>query len=217
MKAKIIATLVAIAVASRVALAVDTLPSITTTDGKTYEHITELRTDPDGLYVEYAPGGKGIGSAKIKFSRLSADLQKQYGYDADAARKYEDATYKANQAFQTWADKQQAAAEKARADAAARDFQEEMALAQRPPAASQSPAATDTQSYDNGMPYTYYGGGYAVGVRAPRHAWTGTTFQGLVPQDQLFTPLGFSPTKTQFIPSTPRGSANVGGRPADRH
>jgi hypothetical protein len=78
MKAKITSlSLMIMLAAGRLAMATDTFPAITTTDGKTYDHITAQRTDPDGLYIEYAPGGKGMGGAKLKFNRLSADLQKQ--------------------------------------------------------------------------------------------------------------------------------------------
>jgi hypothetical protein len=213
MKAKI-ATLLAIALACRVAAAADAYPPITTTDGKTYDHITDLRADPDGLYIDYMPGGKGMGSAKIKFTRLSADLQKQYGYDADAAKKYEDDQSKANLTFQAWADKQEAAAQKAREDQTARDHQVEMLLAQRMPVAP--PPVMDNGSYDGTMPYDggYYYGGGGGGIPvfpAARRAFTGTTFTGTLPASQLFTPLGFNPNQQTVIPATPRGGGHGSG------
>jgi hypothetical protein len=210
-----IATFLAMAAGVRLAMATDTFPAITTMDGKTYDHITAQRADPDGLYIEYAPGGKGMGSAKLKFNRLSADLQKQYGYDADAARKYEDETYKATLTFQTWADQQEAAHQKALADAAARELQEETILAQRMPVPT-APTPVDPGTYGGGS--SYYDGGWSYGsvgsFNRPNH-FTGSTFRGNVPFDQLYTPLGFSPTKTQVLPATPRNGQNA-GRPSGR-
>ncbi len=201
-----ITTLVAMTAACGVAVAADTFPAITTTDGKTYDHITAQRADPDGLYIEYTLSGNGMGSAKVKFSRLSADLQKQYGYDADASKKYEDDAYKAALDFQAWAEKQDAAAQKARADAAARELQEETLMAQmaqRFPVPAQQ-ATMGLEPYGGGYPY---GGAWPYGIYgrfAPANSWTGSTFRGLLPQDRLFTPLGFQPTKTQVVSATPR-------------
>jgi hypothetical protein len=215
MKAKIASLMVMLA-AVRLAIATDAFPTITTTDGKTYDHITAQRADPDGLYIEYAPGGKGIGSAKLKFNRLSANLQKQYGYDADAAKKYEDETYKATLTFQTWADQQEAAHQKALADAAARELQEETILAQRMPIPA-APTPVDPGTYGDGS--SYYDGGWSyggVGSFNRNNRFTGSTFRGNVPFDQLYTPLGFSPTKTQVLPATPRNSQTI-GRPSGQH
>lgn len=208
MKAAIV-SLIAMLAACRVAMAADSFPDITTTDGKTYDHITAQRADPDGLYIEYSVDGNGLGCAKIKFSRLSPDLQKQFGYDADAAKKFEDDTYKATVAFRTWADQQDAARQKAEADAAARDLQEETLfaqLAQRMQASSapQGQAAGYAQPYDNGYGYGY-GNGWPYGLLAPRNAWTGLTYRGVIPTDILFPPLGFNPNRTQAISATPRG------------
>jgi hypothetical protein len=216
MKAMIM-TLIAMTTAGGLAVATDIFPAIATTDGKTYDHITAQRTDPDGLYIEYTLPGNGMGSAKLKFSRLSADLQKQYGYDADAAKKYEDDAYRATLDFQAWAEKQDAASQKARADAAAREFQLDAIMAQ---SSQQSPgpagqAAADLAPYGGGYPYL---GGWAYGAygrRASLNSWTGSTFKGLLPADRLFTPLGYSPTKTQAVPATPRIGRNPG--PASQH
>jgi hypothetical protein len=216
MKAKI-TILIGLIAACRVAMATDTFPAITTTDGKTYDHITAQRADPDGLYIEYAPGGKGMGSAKLKFARLSNDLRKQYGYDANAAKKYEDETYRATLAFRTWADQQEAARQKAQADAAARELQEEAILAQNMPVPAAQPPM-DSGTYDAGLPYdggwSYGGVGSFNQFNRAKH-FTGSTFRGNVPFDQLFTPLGFNPNKTQFMPATPRNDQNA-GRPAER-
>ncbi len=194
-----IALLVVMITSGQAAIASDSFPAITTTDSKTYDHITAQRADPDGLYIEYAPGGKGMGSAKLKFNRLSAGLQKQYGYDADAAKKYEDETYKATLTFQTWADQQEVARQKARADADARELQEEVLLAQRIPVPV-APAPADYGNQDGGW---YYGGGLPFRTVGRFNHFTGSTFRGTVPFAQLFTPLGFNPTKTQVLPAAP--------------
>jgi hypothetical protein len=199
----------ALIAASSVAVAANTFPAITTTDGKTYDHITAQRTDPDGLYIEYTLPGNGLGCAKLKFNRLSADLQKEYGYDAEAAKKYEDENYKASLAFQAWADHQEAARQKARADDDARELQEEVMMARLAPryGVPAAQASSDVSSpYDGGWSYGGYGAYGAYGRRAPLNSWTGSTFRGSVPQDRLFTPLGFSPTKTKVEPAAPRST-----------
>ena len=73
--------------------------TLVTTDGTKYDNVTLKRGDPDGLYIEYTVAGNGIGAAKIKFTRLSEDLQKQYGYDAAKAKDYEAQVAKANAAW----------------------------------------------------------------------------------------------------------------------
>ncbi|MDB6021290.1 MAG: hypothetical protein JWQ04_1147 [Pedosphaera sp.] len=73
--------------------------NLSTTDGITYNDIKSQRTDPDGLYIEYTLPGGGLGMAKVKFSRLSQDQQKQYGYDAAKAKDYEARVAKANEDF----------------------------------------------------------------------------------------------------------------------
>ena len=60
---------IALTFACRVSLAADNFPALTTTDGKTYDHISVQRADPDGLYIEYTLPGNGVGSAKVKFTR----------------------------------------------------------------------------------------------------------------------------------------------------
>lgn len=62
--------------------------AITTTDGATYKSVSVLRGEPDGLVVEYSLQGGGIGIAKLKFESLSADLQREYGYDVQRAVAY---------------------------------------------------------------------------------------------------------------------------------
>ena len=64
---------------------------ITTLDGKTYEKATLERVDPDGLLVVFAPVEHGLGSAKLKFRNLPAELRERYGYDPAQALVYETA------------------------------------------------------------------------------------------------------------------------------
>src|SRR5579862_263584 len=73
--------------------------SLSTTDGATYNHITAQRVDPDGLYIEYTLPGGGIGMSKVKFSRLSSEQQKQFGYEPAKAHEYESQVAKANEDF----------------------------------------------------------------------------------------------------------------------
>lgn len=63
--------------------------AISTVDGATYNNVTTKRVDPDGLYIEYGLPGGGVGMSKVKFSRLSPDQQKQFGYNADMAKDFE--------------------------------------------------------------------------------------------------------------------------------
>jgi hypothetical protein len=62
---------------------------LVTTDGKTYDYVKLLRTDPDGVVIEYALAGRGVGMAKIRFRNLPESLQQQYGFDADRAKTFE--------------------------------------------------------------------------------------------------------------------------------
>ena len=172
--------------------------SVTTTDGTTYNHITSLRADPDGLYIEYSPDGNGLASVKVKFSRLSADLQKQYGYDANAAKQYEEGSYKAAQAYDTWLDQRDAVRQKAQADAAELELRRETILAQSYGLSQQS-GAQPAGAYSS--PGYYAGYGYPF-VPAPRNVWTGVTYEGSVPMG-MFTPIGYQPTRLQAIPATP--------------
>jgi hypothetical protein len=54
-----------------------------TTDGKVYEQAKITKVEPDGLTVIHAGG-----AAKIQFERMSAELQKKYGYDAEKAKQF---------------------------------------------------------------------------------------------------------------------------------
>jgi len=183
--------------------------SLTTTDGRTYDRISSLRADPDGLYIEYTTPRGGLGSAKVKFTRLSADQQKQYGYNADAAQKYEEGAARAVQTYQAFAKEQDEARQKAVADREARELQEEtlatqreVAAAQREMAAAQTAqAAAAMSSY---APDSGYGYGYGFAFPASSRTFTGESYQGNVPYGTLFTPLGFQPAKPQFTSATPQ-------------
>jgi len=179
--------------------------SLTTTDGKTYTHISDVRADPDGLYLEYTTPGGGLGGAKVKFTKLSLDLQKQYGYNADAAKQYESDSAKGTLAFMTWASQRDEARQKAASDRDARALQEETLATQRLIAAAKlaqaSQSAPPQPAYQ--PVWSYYGPGFGIGLRAPRNAFTGETYQGSVPYANLFTPLGYSPNKIQVIPAAP--------------
>jgi hypothetical protein len=68
----------------------NSLPAkITTTDGVTYNAPKLTRVEPDGLLVEFQPAAGGTGLAKIKFAKLPAALQKQFGYDPGKAAAFE--------------------------------------------------------------------------------------------------------------------------------
>jgi len=64
---------------------------ITTLEGKTYEKVTLVKVDPDGLLVIFVPVEGGSGSAKLKFRNLPAELRDRFGYDPARASDYESA------------------------------------------------------------------------------------------------------------------------------
>lgn len=68
----------------------NTLPSqITTRDGKTYNAVEKVRTDPDGILVNYQPVEGGYGLAKLKFRDLPDDLQTKFNYDQKKSADFE--------------------------------------------------------------------------------------------------------------------------------
>jgi len=72
------------------ALSSNSLPrEIVTADGTVYREVRLSRIEPDGLLVEYQPATGGIGMGKLKFARLPASLQKQFGYDPLKASAFE--------------------------------------------------------------------------------------------------------------------------------
>jgi hypothetical protein len=139
--------------------------SLSTTDGRTYENITMQRADPDGLYIEYTLPGGGLGMSKVKFTRLTADQQKQYGYDATKAKEFEAGVAKANQEYRDESMKLEKAAQEHRATLAAEEQNETkteaeymMAQAQLKMAEAQLARAKSGAEESAGM--DNYGGGY---------------------------------------------------------
>lgn len=134
--------------------------SLTTIDGVTYNNITTQRVDPDGLYIEYATSNGGVGMSKVKFSRLSADQQKQFGFDATKAHNYEVQVAKANEDF-----RQESARfdQIVQATARAREERDEKALNDRMVAMSQFNASQITPPPDSVPGYNYSYGGYYDG------------------------------------------------------
>lgn len=138
--------------------------SLSTTDGTTYDHITTQRTDPDGLYIEYALPGGGIGMSKVKFTRLSADQQRQFGYDANKAKEHMAQVAKANEEFRGESIRWEQLAQAQRAAQQERELEQEkvqterlMALAELKQAQASAPA---NESYGGG----YGGGGDLFGI-----------------------------------------------------
>jgi hypothetical protein len=132
--------------------------SISTTDGVTYNNVTTQRVDPDGLYIEYTMPNGGLGMSKIKFSRLSADQQKQFGYDATKARDYELGVAKAAEDNRQESIRMEQIAQAARHT---RDAENERASTSRFIAVSQANAVQSATS-DAGGYYTWYGGGIGL-------------------------------------------------------
>jgi len=53
-----------------------------TTDGKVYQGVTVIKSDPDAVTILYRDGG-----ALVPLAQLPPDLQKRFNYDPDQARK----------------------------------------------------------------------------------------------------------------------------------
>lgn len=142
--------------------------TLTTADGVTYNNITTERVDPDGLYIEYSLPGGGVAMSKIKFSRLSADQQKQFGFDAAKARDYEVQVAKANEDFRQEAlrDEQIArAARRAREERDAKVLNQQLVAPAQVSASEPNPPDTSVPGYN----YGYWGGGGYWGVPGVRH------------------------------------------------
>jgi hypothetical protein len=54
-----------------------------TVDGKEYKNVKVSRVEPDGIVITFSGG-----IVKLPFSELSPDVQKNYGYDSQAAATY---------------------------------------------------------------------------------------------------------------------------------
>lgn len=135
--------------------------SLVTTDGARYDNITFKRADPDGLYIEYTLPDNGMGLAKVKFNRLSADEQKQFGYDATKAKDYEAAVAKANDDWRANSAKIESEARTIKAQQDAEAAQEESVQTQRILAMAQLKQAEAELARANGG--VGYGGGYDEG------------------------------------------------------
>ena len=95
----------------------------TTTDGKVYQEVKVVKTEPDAITILYRDGG-----ALVPLAKLPPDLQKRFNYDpaqakaaAEARAEADAKNAKALQAEKEAAEKQKAlalAAEKAKAKAA---------------------------------------------------------------------------------------------------
>jgi hypothetical protein len=79
-----------------------TIPeTITTQKGETYQGASLVRTEPDGLVIEFRPEGGGFGMKKIKFHDLPENLREQFNYDQGAAEEFEAARLEANTNWRT--------------------------------------------------------------------------------------------------------------------
>lgn len=62
--------------------------TITTVQGKTFNHPQFVRAEPDGITIEYKPQAGGIGMTKIKFQNLPDSLRQQFNYNEQAAEEF---------------------------------------------------------------------------------------------------------------------------------
>ena len=187
--------------------------TITTTDGVAYNNVTTQRADPDGLYIEYTLPGGGVGMSKVKYSRLSADQQKQFGFDAAKAHDYEAQVAKANEDFRQESLRDEQIAQAARRAREQRDDNSlnDRLLAQAQTAAAQpnpAPASVPGYNYDWG----YWGGGVGlVSGRGVRH---------FIPARRDFapivTPIPFPQINTPHYPLHPAFGNNHSFQSTDR-
>jgi len=135
--------------------------TITTIDGQTYQGVSLIRTEPDGFLVNYEPAKNSLGMAKIKFSRLSAELQKQAGYNPDKAREFEAAVIRANDSLAQESVNWDAAA---RAERQSRQAREDQLDLQRLAILSQMNPAQGVQEQTTGgnWDWSSLAGGYGV-------------------------------------------------------
>lgn len=162
--------------------------NLSTIDGATYNHITAQRVDPDGLYIEYSLPGGGFGMSKVKFSRLSLDQQKQFGYDASKAKDFEAQVAKATD---DWRQESVRWDQISKVERVARQMRETemekvmndriIALAQLKQAQS-SPADPSGGDYGYGYGYGWSSwGGYPVSHRAKTGVQNPVKTQGIQP------------------------------------
>jgi hypothetical protein len=101
---------------------------ITTRAGKVYKNTKIERVDPSGITISYSMVGGGLGIAKITFDQLPTDLQRAYGYDAQAAAKFQSGE---KQAAAQWGAKMAADEQESKIIIAEREKQEEAAAKQK--------------------------------------------------------------------------------------
>ena len=130
---------------------------ITTLDGKTYEKVILEKVDPDGLLVLFAPAGGGLGTAKLKFRNLPAELREQFAYDPVRASDYEAAQARGEAIWlaesAVWTEQRRAA----QAEQAARERQL-LAEAESRRAAEAEQAQMEAMRYMQEPAYYYYPG-----------------------------------------------------------
>lgn len=134
--------------------------SLSTTDGTTYDNIASKRADPDGLVIEYKLPSGGLGMAKVRFARLSADQQKQYGYDANKAREYEAQTAKATEEWRAEAIKAEQEGRARKAEQLAQENQAETLQTDRIVAMTQLKQAEADLARSSGGGGEDYGGAF---------------------------------------------------------
>jgi hypothetical protein len=61
---------------------------ITTRDNETYQGVSVLKVDPDGLTISYTNSTKAVLLKKLPFEDLSDALQQKYHYDSQASADY---------------------------------------------------------------------------------------------------------------------------------
>jgi hypothetical protein len=138
--------------------------TLTTTDGQTYNDVSIVRVEPDGYLINYKPQENAVGMAKIKFTRLSADLQKQAGYDPDKSKKYESEVAKANEDLRQEIARLEQVAKTDRQARQAEDAQHEQLAIQRINALAELKMAEANLAAKGGADNSGYGGYYGGAV-----------------------------------------------------
>jgi hypothetical protein len=153
--------LTAVLLMQSVVILADLPTTITTTDGQTYQGVSLIRTEPDGFLVNYEPSKNSIGMAKIKFAKLSVELQKQAGYNPDKAREFEAAVTRANNSLAQESANWDAAARAERQSRQAREDQMDLQRLSILAQLNQTQAAQE-QTTGGNWDGTSLGGGYGV-------------------------------------------------------
>jgi hypothetical protein len=107
---------------------------ITTRAGIVYKNTKIARIDPSGLTISYSMAGGGLGITKITFDQLPPDLQKECGYDPQAAAEFQAGE---KQAAAQWAAKMTADEKEGKIKIAEREKQEEEAAKEAKKAADE--------------------------------------------------------------------------------